>query len=78
MPIQISDNDVHEDVRDELARRAARQGKSLQEYLRDELERLASIHSVERWLEDVRERKRASQTRISADSILGNRDADRL
>jgi plasmid stability protein len=77
MPIQITIRNVPEKVRDELAARAALQGKSMQEYLRSELERLASRPSVETWLAQVRKRKRAAQTRISAARILQGRDADR-
>ena len=77
MGIQITIRDVSEKVRDELASRAALQGKSMQEYLRAELERLAARPSIETWLEQVRKRKRASQTRVSASRILQNRAADR-
>jgi hypothetical protein len=77
MSIQITIRDVSEKVRDELAARAALQGKSMQEYLRAELERLASRPSLESWLEQVRKRKRASQTRVSPAQILTTRDADR-
>jgi plasmid stability protein len=77
MAIQITIREVPEKVRDELAARAALQGKSMQEYLRAELERLAARPSVESWLEQVRKRKRASQTRVSAAKILSERDADR-
>lgn len=77
MSIQITIRDVPEKVRDELAARAALQGKSMQEYLRAELERLAARPSVDSWLEQVRKRKRASQTRVSAAKILAERDADR-
>jgi plasmid stability protein len=77
MPTRITIRDVPEKVRDELAARAALQGKSMQEYLRSELERLASRPSVRTWLEHVRERKRASQTRLSRGRILKGRDADR-
>jgi plasmid stability protein len=77
MTVQITIRDVPEKVRDELAARAALQGKSMQEYLRSELERLASRPSVDAWLEQVRKRKRASQTRLSAAQILKARDADR-
>jgi antitoxin FitA len=77
MSIQITIRDVPEKVRDELASRAALQGKSMQEYLRAELERLAASPSIETWLEQVRKRKRASQTRVSASQILLNRDSDR-
>lgn len=77
MAIQITIRDVPERVRDELAARAALQGKSMQEYLRAELKRLADRPSVDAWLEQVRKRKRASQTRVSSRQILNARDADR-
>ncbi len=77
MPIQLTIRDVPEKVRDELAARAALQGKSMQEFLRAELERLATRPSVEAWLQQVRKRKRAAQTRVSSKQILENRDADR-
>ena len=77
MGVQITIRDVPEKVRDELAARAALQGKSMQEYLRMELERMAARPSVEAWLEQVRKRLRASQTRISTTQILKARDADR-
>lgn len=77
MPIQITIRDVPERVRDELAARAASQGQSMQEFLRAELERIASRPSVKTWMEQVRRRKRATQTRVTADEILACRDADR-
>lgn len=77
MSIQITIRDVPEKVRDELAARAALQGKSMQEFLRAELERLAARPSVDAWLQQVRRRKRAAQTRISSEKILEARDADR-
>jgi len=77
MSIQITIRDVPEKVRDELAARAALQGKSMQEYLRAELERLAARPSIDSWLQQVRKRKRASQTRVSASQILHDRDTDR-
>jgi hypothetical protein len=77
MAVQITIRDVSEKVRDQLASRAALQGKSMQEYLRGELERLAARPSVDTWLEQVQRRKRASQTRVSSRQILKSRDADR-
>jgi hypothetical protein len=77
MPIQITIRDVPEAVRDELAARAALQGKSMQEYLHAEIERLASRPSASAWLHQVRERKRAAQTKVSLEQILKNCDADR-
>jgi hypothetical protein len=77
MAVQITIRDVPEKVRDELAARAALQGKSMQEYLRAELERLARKPSVDVWLERVRKRKRASQSRVSTRKILEALDAGR-
>jgi plasmid stability protein len=77
MPVQITIRDVPEKVRDELAARAALQGKSMQEFLRAELERLAARPSLDVWLQQVRKRKQATQTRVSARQILEHRDADR-
>ena len=77
MAVQINIRDIPEKVRDELAARAALQGKSMQEFLRAELERLASRPSMDAWLRQVRKRKRATQTRISSKQILDNRVSDR-
>jgi antitoxin FitA len=77
MTIQITIRDVPEKVRDELAARAALQGKSMQEYLLAELRRTVARPSIDAWLQQVRRRKRASQTRVSVEEILENREADR-
>jgi plasmid stability protein len=77
MPVQVNIRDVPEEVRDELASRAALQGKSMQEFLRAELERLAARPSLEAWLIQLRKRKRATETRVSVKQILQNRNADR-
>ncbi len=77
MGIQITIRDVPESVRDGLAARAAPARLSMQAYLRAELERLATRPSLETWLEQVRERKRAGATRVSRAAILRQRDADR-
>ena len=77
MAIQITIRDVPEKVRDELAARAALQGKSMQEYLLAELARLAGKPTVEAWLERVRKRKRASQSRVSTRKILQALDESR-
>ena len=50
----------------------------MQEFLRAVLERLAARPSVDAWLEQVRRRKRAARTRLSAKQILDHRDADRV
>jgi hypothetical protein len=49
----------------------------MQEYLRGELERLASRPSIDRWLAEVRERKSVARTRLTRREILAQRDADR-
>ena len=77
MAILITIRAVSEKVRDELAARAALQGKSMQEYLRAELERLAARPSVDAWLEQVRKRKRASRSRVTSAQVLKHRDAER-
>ncbi len=77
MAVQITIRNVPDEVRDELAARAARRGKSMQEYLRGELGRLASRPSIDSWLAEVRRRKRAAGTRLPPALILEQRDADR-
>lgn len=77
MPVQLTIHDVPLAVRDELASRAALQGKSMQDFLRAELERIAGRPSVESWLEQVRRRKGAAQTRVTSKQILTARDTDR-
>jgi len=77
MPVQLTIRDVPDQVRDELAARAALQRKSMQEFLRGELEKIASRPSLEVWLQTVRERKKAAGSRVDTDTILQARDADR-
>lgn len=77
MSVQITIRDVPGKVRDELAARAALQGKSMQEFLRSELERLAARPPVEKLLARIELRKKASGARVSAAAILAHRDADR-
>jgi plasmid stability protein len=77
MAVQITIRNVPEEVRDELAARAARDRKSMQEYLKEELERLVARPSIHAWLEGVRARKRSADRRLSTKQILKHRDADR-
>ena len=77
MPVQLTIRDVPEQVRDELAARAALQRKSMQEFLRSELERIAARPSLEVWLQTVKDRKDAAGSRVDAATILRARDADR-
>lgn len=68
---------VPDDVRDELAARARRSGRSLQEYLRSELVVLAERPEPEELLARVRDRKQHTGSRLSADRILEHRDHGR-
>lgn len=77
MAVHITVRDVPEVVRDELAARATRANKSMQAYLRDELERMASRPSIDQWLEQVRERVGKSGTRMPAEDILRHLDVVR-
>ena len=77
MTVQITIRDVPDDVRNELAARAARRRQSMQEFLLGELERIAARPSVGEWLHGVRERKAVYGTRVSSRDILRARDADR-
>ncbi|HWH32643.1 MAG TPA: hypothetical protein VNU01_08225 [Egibacteraceae bacterium] len=77
MPKAITIRDVPDEVRDELAARAARAGQSLQEFLRTELLELASQPTIEELLSDVRARKRATGSTLAAETIVSYRDADR-
>ena len=77
MAVQITIRGVAEEVRDELAVRAAQERQSMQEFLRGELERIASRPSVSTWLSEVRSRKAVTGTRITPSAILEARGADR-
>ena len=77
MSVQITIRGVPEEVRDELALRAALQRQSMQEFLRSELERIASRPSVGTWIQEARARKYVAGTRVSSSDILNARDADR-
>ena len=77
MSVQLTIRGVPEQVRDELAARAALQRQSMQEFLRGELERIAARPSPGQWLSTVRDRKQAAGTRVTPHSIVRARDADR-
>ena len=73
----ITIRDVPDEVRDELASRAALAGRSLQEHLRNELIELARRPSAEALMARVRARKRATSSELSAESVVAHRDAER-
>ena len=73
----ITIRDVPEDARNELAARAASSGRSLQEYLLEQLIELARRPSPDVLMARVRERKRVTGSTLEPDVILSHRDADR-
>lgn len=73
----ITVRDVPDSARDELAARAARSGRSLQEYLRTELIELAARPDPAALSERIAERKRRTGTSLPAAEIIGHRDAGR-
>jgi antitoxin FitA len=75
--VAITIRDVPDVVRDELAARAARAGKSLQEYLRGMLVETATHPTVDDVIARARARVAATGVRVDADSILAARDAER-
>jgi plasmid stability protein len=77
MSISITIRDVPRDVRDTLAARAARTGRSLQEHLRAELIELARQPAVDEVMARAQRRVEATKSRLSAKQILAFRDADR-
>lgn len=77
MPVAITVRGVPDEVRDELAARAAREGKSLQEFLRGMLLDAAARPSVGDVMARARTRVDATGARIDAKAILAARDADR-
>lgn len=75
--VAITVRDVPDEVRDELAARAARAGQSLQEYLRGMLIDAADRPPVADVIARARARVDATGVRADAESILAARDADR-
>jgi len=77
MGVVITVRDVPDAVRDELAARAARAGKSMQEYLRGMYVDIAARPPVEDVIARARSRVAATGVRVGAESILAARDAER-
>ena len=77
MTVQITIRNVPQSVRNELASRAALEGKSLQKYLLALLEETVAYPSKETLLQRIRERKRATGTSVSVEAILEARDSGR-
>lgn len=76
MSVSITIRHIPDETRDLLAERASRSGKSLQEYLSSELQRLASEPNVDGWL-NVARHFAATNKQESADRILSDLETDR-
>lgn len=77
MTVAITIRNVPDEVRDELAARAARSGRSLQEFLLRQLADIAAKPSVDEVVARARSRARATGATLRARQILADRDADR-
>lgn len=77
MSVAITVRDVPDEVRDELAARAARAGKSLQEYLRGMLVASAARPPVDDVIARARARVAATGSRVATAATLAARDAER-
>ena len=75
--VALTIRNVPDEVRDVLAARAARSGRSLQEYLAAALTDLASRPSVEDVLTRARHRVTTTGSHVPVEEILALRDADR-
>lgn len=74
--VALTIRNVPDEVRDELAARAARSGRSLQEYLAATLTELASRPSVEDVVARARQRVARTGSRVGVDDILAARAAE--
>jgi len=68
---------VPDETRDQLAARAARSGRSLQEYLRLHLIEVAERPTAGEVAERIRTRKSITGTVVPVGDILSHRDADK-
>jgi hypothetical protein len=75
--VSITIRNLPDETRNELAARAARSGRSLQEYLRLKFIEWAEKPDMETLLERIRARKAAFGTTLTAEQILEARDSGR-
>jgi hypothetical protein len=77
MTVALTVRNVPEDVRDELAARAARSGRSMQEFLLAQLNELTAIPSAADVIARARSRAAATGSWLSPESIVAARNAER-
>lgn len=75
--VAITIRGIPDEVRDELAARAARSGQSLQEYLRSLLVATADKPTARDVIARARARVHATGVRLDAAAILAAKDTDR-
>lgn len=75
--VSITIRDVPQETRNELAARAARSGRSLQEYLRGQLVELTDRPDRAEVLERMRSRAEREGIQLSVEEILAAKDADK-
>ncbi len=73
----VTIRDVPAETRNELAARAARSGRSLQEYLRMQLIEMAERVDKDELVDRARRRVNDSGITVPTETILGWRDEDR-
>lgn len=73
----ITIRDVPEEIRDKLAGRAAREGRSMQSYLLDLLSATATTPTQSEVIDRVRRRVEQSGSRVTTETILAMLDDDR-
>ncbi len=77
MTVALTVRNVPESVRDELATRAARSGRSMQEFLLAQLNELAATPSAADVIARARSRATATSSQLAPESIIAARDAER-
>ena len=77
MGTAITVRDVPDETKEELAARAARSGRSLQEYLRIRLIELAAKPDASEFVARIHVRKTATNSHIRVARVLEHRDRDR-
>ncbi len=75
MSKMVQIRDVPDRVHGILKARAAREGMSLSDFLRKELEKVAELPSMREWLESTRQLRPIPSTKSSAQIVREMRDA---
>jgi plasmid stability protein len=75
MSKMIQVRDVPDEVHSTLKARAAREGMSLSDFIKRELERMAEVPTMREWLESARQAKPISGKRSAAQIVRELRDA---